>query len=150
MLFLGSWEMRLQIFDICFYPFWHNWPFVRGIHHLLVDSPHKGQVMLKRTFMTWHHHEILIKKIVPGCYTGISAIHPYCRYACIPYRYQNLRTNLDQLNLFIEIPIIPCDTPTFFLTSANQDHWNISTYCTNFKGHLSMMVCLCQIHIKSC
>ena len=37
-----------------------------------------------------------------------------------------------------------------FLTSATQDHWNINTCCTKFKGHLSMMVCLCQIHIKSC
>ena len=28
----------------------HYWPFVRGIHHLLVDSPHKEPVMQKKHF----------------------------------------------------------------------------------------------------
>ena len=39
----------------------HHWPFVRGIHQPLVDSPHKGSVMLK----TFPCYDIIM--ICPKC-----------------------------------------------------------------------------------
>ena len=34
----------------------HCWPFVRGIHQWLVDSPHKRPVMQKKVSMSWCQH----------------------------------------------------------------------------------------------
>ena len=34
-----------------------DWPFVRGIHRLPADSPHKGPVISKAFQLSWRHHD---------------------------------------------------------------------------------------------
>ena len=58
----------------------HYWPFVRGIHQWLVDSPHKGPV----TWKAFPCHDIMMGRITAiwhlclCCLTYCGLVTPYC------------------------------------------------------------------------
>ena len=70
----------------------HYWPFVRGIHQSLVDSPHKGRVMLKE--LLWHN-----VIMVWTCHEDRCAVMTCAKFCC----HHHLNFGLEQNNISINL-----------------------------------------------
>ena len=59
---------------------WHYWPFLRGIHQSLVDSPHKGPV-IRKAFPCHNvlmYLDIFLPRSSKGCPPEIICLHLNC------------------------------------------------------------------------
>ena len=75
----------------------YYWPFVRGIHQLLVDSPHKGPVMQKVFPLSWQHHEVFRYNRCPRTITRLARYHSYHFYSKDNPYFTHVVSNVAQI-----------------------------------------------------